>query len=57
MKYLDLNMSISFEEEMSEETMNELAEDIVSWILNQRNIKGVGYDYDIREAYKVKIPF
>ncbi len=57
MKYLDLNMSISFEKEMLEEDMSELAEDIVSWILKQKNVKGVGYDHDTREAHKVEIPF
>lgn len=57
MKYLDIDMSISFNEELTEEEMDELIEYIVSYILKQKNIKGVGYDSKIRESSKINLNF
>lgn len=57
MKFLDIDMSISFKEELSEEEMDNLAEEITSFILKNKYVKGVGYDSNIRESSGIELPF
>ncbi len=54
MKSLDLDVSIFFESDLTEEEIKGIANKILLKIRETKNVKGVGYDLNIKETNKTK---